>query len=62
MSCGKGTRSSQGMCKGGKCNYETLRNKMKKTNKIKEREEHIIIKHCKKNLLEELIKKVKTIY
>ena len=62
MSCGKGTRSSLGMCKGRQCNYEKLRYRKKKINKTKETEEHIIIKHYKKILLEELIKKVKTIY
>ena len=59
MSCGKGTRSSLGMCKGRQRNYEKLRYKKKKINKTKETEEHIIIKHYKKILLEELIKKSK---
>ena len=36
MSCGKGTRSSLGMCKGRQCNYEKLRYKKKKINKTKE--------------------------
>ena len=62
MSCRKGTRSSLGMCKGGQCNHEKLRYKKKKINKVKEAEKHIIIKHYKKILFEEPIKKVKTIY
>ena len=61
MSSGKGTRPSLGMCKGGQCNYGKLRYKKKKINKTKETEEHIIIKHYKKILLEELIKKAKKI-
>ena len=62
MCCGKGTRSILGICKGELCNYEKLRYKKKEIYKTKETEEHIIIKHYKKTLHEELIKKVKTIY
>ena len=58
MSCGKGTGSSLGMCKGGQCIYEKLRYEKKKIDKTKKAEKHIIIKHYKKILLEELIKKV----
>ena len=49
ISCGKGTRSSLSMCKGKQCNYEKLRYKKKKMNKIKEAEEHIVAKYYKKN-------------
>ena len=62
MSCGKGTRSSLGMCKGKQCNYEELRYKKKKINKIKETEECIITKHYKKKFHTELLKKVEKIY
>ena len=62
MSCGKGTRSKLGMCKGNGCAYDELRYKKKKIKKIKERDEQVLFKYFKKKLLAELLKKVETIY
>ena len=62
MSCGKGTTSKLGMCKSNECNYDELRYKKKKIIKIKETEEQILAKYFKRKLLEDLLKKVETIY
>ena len=61
-SCGKGTRSKYGSCYKEGFDYEKLRHANKMVNKTKERKYYIIIKHYKKKVNEEIIKKVKTIY
>ena len=60
--CGKGTRSTLGMCKSKQCNYEELRYEKKTIIKIKETEEQILTKYFKRELHIELLKKVETIY
>ena len=63
MTCGKGTRSTLGMCKSKQCNYEELRRyETKKIIKIEETEEQILTKYFKRKLHIELLKKVETVY
>ena len=59
--CGKERRSSVSICNDKSCDYEKLRYTKKKSNKAKEMEEHILIKHDKKKMHEEIIRKAKTI-